>query len=50
MKTEEGTWAITIAGVDHTIDTMRSRQDTIRLLTQRRERDLDLDAETDEAL
>lgn len=32
--TEDGTWAITIAGVDHTIETMRSRQDTIRLITQ----------------
>jgi curved DNA-binding protein len=32
--TENGTWAITIAGVDHTIETMRSRQDTIRLITQ----------------
>jgi curved DNA-binding protein len=50
MKTEEGTWAITIAGVDHTIETMRSRQDTIRLLTQRRERDFDGDAEIDDAL
>lgn len=49
-KTEEGTWAITIAGVDHTIETMRSRQDTIRLLTQRRERDLGEDAEDDAAL
>ncbi len=49
-KTEEGLWAITIAGVDHTIETMRSRQDTIRLLTRRTDRDVDLDAETDEAL
>ena len=32
--TEEGTWAITIAGVDHTIETVRSRQDAVRLLTQ----------------
>lgn len=32
--TEDGTWAITIAGVDYIIETMRSRQDTIRLITQ----------------
>lgn len=32
--TEDGTWAITIAGVDYILETMRSRQDTIRLITQ----------------
>ncbi len=31
---EDGTWAITIAGVDHAIETMRTRQDTVRLLAR----------------
>ena len=44
---EEGTWAITIAGVDHVIETMRSRQETAPLLIQRRDNMVDL-AEDDE--